>query len=71
MAMTADEGRERVGEIRAGVNRIMRALCIPGPDWKAVEEAASDCVDLCVGMEAACLAERHRRKRGGDFDSAD
>ena len=63
--MTADEARGRVGEIRAGADRIMRALCIPGPDWKAAEEAASECVDLCVDMEAAFLAERHRRKETG------
>lgn len=60
--MTAAEARDRVGEIRAGADRIMRALCIPVPDWKAAEEAANELVDMCVDIEAAFLAERHRRK---------
>lgn len=66
--MTADEARERVGEIRAGIDRAMRALSVPGPDWRAAEEAASECVDACVDMEAACLAERHRGKEVGHGD---
>lgn len=63
--MTDDEARERVGEIRAGAGRIMRALCVPGPDWKAAEDAANELVDMCVEMESVCLAERHRRKEVG------
>ena len=63
--MTADEARERVGEIRAGAGRIMRVLCIPGPDWKAAEEAASELIDMCIDIEAAFRVNRYRRKETG------
>ena len=33
--MTADEARERVGEIRAELRRAMRLLSRPGVDWDA------------------------------------
>lgn len=52
--MTADEARERVGEIRAGADRIMRALSIPGPDWKAAADAASDCVRMSGELRVRC-----------------
>ena len=64
--MTADEARERVGEIRAGADRVMRALCVPGPDWKAAEEAASECVRMCAEMQARCWMEDFER---GRYDS--
>lgn len=64
--MTADEARVRVGEIRAGIDRAMRALCRPGPDWgRAVDaliEAASEADDLAMG----CLDEKVRRTTDGD-----
>ena len=61
--MTADEARERVGEIRAGADRIMRALSVPGPDWRAAEEAASECVRMCAEMQARCWMEDFERRR--------
>ena len=64
--MTADEARERVGEIRAGADRIMRALSVPGIDWKAAEEAASECVRMCAEMQARCWMEDFER---GRYDS--
>ena len=33
--MTAEEARERVGDIRAEARRAMRLLCKPGVDWDA------------------------------------
>ena len=60
--MTADEARGIVSDAREALRSVMRAINRPEPDWKAAEEAASECVDLCVDMEAAFLAERHRRK---------
>ena len=65
--MTAEEARDCVGEIRAGADRIMRALCIPGPDWKAAEEAASDCVSMCAALETRCWHEgwKERTSHGG------
>lgn len=65
--MTAEEARERVGEIRAGADRIMRALSVPGPDWEAAEEAAKetaiDCVSMCAEMQARCWMEDFERRR--------
>ena len=61
--MNADEARDRVVEIRAGADRIMRALSVPGPDWKAAEEAASELVDMCAEMQARCWMEDFERRR--------
>lgn len=61
--MTADEARDRVGEIRAGADRIMRALSVPGIDWKAAEEAASECVRMCAEMQERCWIEDFERRR--------
>lgn len=61
--MTADEARDRVTEARRALDRIMRALCVPGPDWKAAEEAASDCVRMCAELQARCWMEGFERRR--------
>ena len=61
--MTADEARGRVTEARRTLDRAMRALCIPGPDWKAAEEAASECVRMCAEMQARCWMEEFERRR--------
>ena len=61
--MTADEARDRVGEIRAGADRIMRALSVPDIDWKAAEEAASECVRMCAEMQSRCWMEDFERRR--------
>ena len=61
--MTADEARDRVGEIRAGADRIMRALSVPGIDWKAAEEAANECVRMSAELEARCWMEDFERRR--------
>ena len=59
--MTADEARERVGEIRKQLRRAMRALSVPGPDWggavDALIEAASEADDLAM----RCLDKKVRR----------
>ena len=64
--MTADEARERVGEIRAGLRRAMRLLSRPEPDWKAAEEAASECVRMCAELQARCWMEDFERRHHGD-----
>ena len=60
--MTADDARDRVGEIRAGASRAMRALCAPGPDWVgaagALLEASREANDLAL----ACLDELAREE---------
>ena len=61
--MTADEARDRVGEIRAGTDRIMRALSVPGPDWKAAADAASECVRMGAELQSRCWMEDFERRR--------
>ena len=60
--MTADEARGRVGEIRAGLRRAMRALSVPGPDWTGSARAAGRCVDACAELEARCYDEMLRER---------
>ena len=65
--MTADEARERVGEIRAATDRLMRALCVPGPDWYEAADSAGKCVDMCAAMENQGVVEGLRKgARHGD-----
>ena len=65
--MTADEARDRVGEIRAGLRRAMRALSVPGPDWYEAADAAGKCVDMCAALENQCFIEgwKERTSHGG------
>ena len=56
--MTADEARERVGEIRAELSRAMRALSVPDVDWDSAAghlyRAERDCRRLatdCIRQE--------------------
>lgn len=64
--MTADEARERVCEIRARLSDAMRAVSRPEPDWKAAEEAASECVRMSAELQARCWMEDFERRRYGD-----
>lgn len=61
--MTADEARERVGDIRAELRSAMRAVSRPEPDWRAAEEAASECVRMCAELQARCWMEDFERRR--------
>ena len=61
--MTDDEARDRVGEIRAGADRIMRVLSVPDIDWKAAEEAADECMCMCAELQARCWLEDFERRR--------
>ena len=58
--MTADEARDRVGEIRRSLDGAMRALSVPGPDWggavDALLGASADAGDLAM----KCLDEKVR-----------
>lgn len=55
--MTADEARDRVTEARRALDRAMRALSVPGPDWEGAERAARDCATMCHALEARCWVE--------------
>lgn len=58
--MTADDARERVGEIRAELDRAMRALCVPGPDWGGAVDALLDASREANELALRCLDEKAR-----------
>lgn len=61
--MTADDARDRVGEIRARVDRAMRALSVPGPDWGGAVDALSDAMLAVSYLHGACQMEDFERRR--------
>ncbi len=61
--MTADEARDRVTESRRALDRAMRALSVPGPDWEGAEEAARECARACHELESGCWLEDFERRR--------
>ena len=56
--MTAEEARERVGEIRKQLSIVMRELSKPRVDWMAAQRAAADCTRMCAGLEVGCDLNR-------------
>ena len=62
--MTADEARERVGEIRAELDRAMRALSVPVTDWAGAERALGWAAALAMELARDCKIERERRGHG-------
>lgn len=65
--MTADEARDRVGEIRAETSRAMRMLCMPGPDWVGAAGALLEVSREARDLALACLdEERVSEVRHGD-----
>lgn len=56
--MTADEAREAVTWARGALDRAMRALSVPGPDWDGAVRAARDCEMVCHALEARCWVEK-------------
>ena len=56
--MTADEARERVGEIREQLSAVMRELGKPRVDWLAAQYAAAECTRMCAGLEVGCDLNR-------------
>lgn len=61
--MTADEARVRVGEIRAAIDRAMRALSVPGPDWEGAAGALFDAMLAVSYLHGACQMEDFERRR--------
>ena len=49
--MDAAEARGAVTEARRSLDRAMRALSVPGPDWEGAERAARDCKKACHALE--------------------
>ena len=58
--MTAAEARDRAGEIRATLDRAMRALSVPGPDWGAAVDALLDASREANELALRCLDEKVR-----------
>lgn len=58
--MTAAEARERVGEIRDGLRRAVRALSVPGPDWGGAVDALLDASREANELALRCLDEKTR-----------
>lgn len=61
--MTADEARERIGDIRAELRRAMRAISRPEPDWEGAEAAADECVRMSAELQSRCWLEDFERRR--------
>lgn len=51
MTMTAEEAREAVTEARGALDRAMRALSVPEPDWEEAERAVRGCAMMCRALE--------------------
>lgn len=62
--MTAEEARERAGEIRAALDRAVRALSVPGPDWGGAVDALLEASKEANELALRCLDEQVR----GDAD---
>lgn len=59
--MTAEEARGRVTKARRALNRAMRALSVPGPDWGAAVDALLDASREANELALRCLDEKERR----------
>lgn len=55
--MDAAEAREAVTWAREALDRAMRALSVPGPDWEGAMRAARDCALACHALESRCRVE--------------
>lgn len=56
--MTADEARARVTEARRALDRAMRALSVPGPDWEGAVDALLDASREANELALRCLDEK-------------
>lgn len=62
--MTADEARDRIGEIRAELRRAMRLLSRPDVDWEAAEDATSECVRMSAELQSRCWLNGWKERHG-------
>lgn len=58
--MTADEARDRVGEIRAELRRAMRAISRTEPDWGGAVDALLEASREASELALRCLDEKVR-----------
>lgn len=59
--MTAEEARGRVTKARRALDRAMRALSVPGPDWGAAVDELIDASREANELALRCLDEKARR----------
>lgn len=59
--MTAEEARGRVTKARRALDRAMRALSVPGPDWGVSVDALLDASREANELALRCLDEKERR----------
>lgn len=59
--MTADEARDRIGDIRAELRRAMRAINRPEPDWDEAERALDEANDITCSLCSDCVRESWRK----------
>lgn len=58
MTMTAEEARESVTWAREALDRAMRALSVPGPDWGGAVDALLDASREANELALRCLDEK-------------
>lgn len=58
--MTAAEARGRVTEARRALDRAMRALSVPGPDWGGAVDALLEASGTANELALRCLDEKVR-----------
>lgn len=61
--MTADEARDRVTEARRLLNRAMRALSRPSPDWGRAAATLDWAATLCMELARDCRRESEHEGR--------
>ena len=64
--MTAGDAREAVTWARGALDRAMRALSVPGPDWGAAVDALLDASGEANELALRCLDEKVRGDRHVD-----
>lgn len=61
--MTADDARDRVTEARRALDRAMRALSVPGPDWERAAVTLDWAATLCMELARDCRREAEHEGR--------
>lgn len=62
--MTADEARVHVTEARRLLDRAMRALSVPEPDWEGARKSLDWAATLCMELTRDCRREAGHGARG-------
>lgn len=66
--MTADDARDRVGEVREAMRRAMRSLSRPKPDWAGAARALDEANEELANLWCRCVTEHLREmRRGGRY----